>query len=152
MNLNVTVTGQEELAAKLDRLAVGLKNFERAFTTIGDELVHYYSTAGFSDEGSEYGTPWAQLSPSTQAYKDRHYSAYASMPLVATGKMRNSFNKRVSPTELVILNTAPYFKYHQSSGSHNKVPRRQVMGIDGDVKIIIRSKISADIKSKMGII
>ena len=150
LSINVTVTGGEEVLRKLDAFGAKLTDFKSALTQIGNELTEYYSGPAFDSEGSAFGTPWAQLSPATQAYKSKHFSAYASLPLVATGKMRSSFRSQASSMSLTISNSAPYFKYHQLGTS--KLPRRRMLAADDDVKHIVRRVISADLRSKLGVL
>ena len=150
LSINVTVTGGEEVMRKLDALGAKLNDFKKPLTEIGHQLTDYYSGPAFDSEGSAFGTPWAQLSPATQVYKSKHFGAYASLPLMATGKMRSSFRSQASSMSLTISNTAPYFKYHQLGTS--KLPRRRMLGADSDVKQIVRHAIISDIRSKLGVL
>ncbi len=150
LSISVEVTGGEEVLRKLNALGAKLTDFKSALTQIGNELTSYYSGSAFDSEGSDFGTPWAQLSPATQVYKAKHFGAYASLPLMATGKMRSSFRSQATAMSLTIDNTAPYFKYHQLGTS--KLPRRRMLAADSDVKQIVRRVISADIRSKLGVL
>ena len=148
LSISVEVTGGEEVMRKLDALGAKLNDFKKPLTEIGHQLTDYYSGPAFDSEGSVFSTPWAQLSPATQAYKSMHFAAYASLPLVATGKMRSSFRSQATAMSLTIDNTAPYFQYHQLGTS--KLPRRRMLGPDREVTSIVRRAIVADIRSKLG--
>lgn len=149
LTVNVTISGDPSF---LQRAAgvISSGNFSKPLKEIGDELVSYYGGQVFASQGGVYGTPWAQLSPSTQAYKAKHYVAYAAIPLIATGKMRNSFRSTPSARQLVIDNTAPYFDYHQSNAPRTRLPRRQMLGVNDDVKSIIKQIITRDLNGKLG--
>ncbi len=149
LSVNITVSGGADFIQKLKALGPKLTNFSKPLKEIGTELKKYYSGQVFESQGGVYGTPWAQLSPSTQKYKAIHYVQYSAVPLIATDTMRNSFRATVSPRRLVIDNTAPYFPYHQSSDARTKLPRRQMIGISDDVKQIIKQIITKDINSKL---
>lgn len=147
--VDVVVTGDKELMAKLDAFKDQLDDFGPVLHTIGDEMVSYFSGQAFSSQGGVFGTPWAKLAPSTQQYKIKHFPAYAAVPLMATGKMRKSFKSQVTGQELTVKNTADYFVYHQSSAARKKIPRRKMIAIDSDVKNIIGQLIQKDIKAKI---
>lgn len=149
LSVSITVSGGADFINKLKALGPKLTNFSKPLKEIGTELKSYYSGQVFESQGGVYGTPWPQLSPSTQKYKVKHYAAYSAVPLMATTKMRNSFRATVSPLRLVIDNTAPYFPYHQSAASRHKLPRRQMIGVNDDVKQIIKKIITKDINSKL---
>lgn len=150
LSVSVSVKGNAAFMQKLVALGPALTDFRKPLKDIGDELVKYYSGQVFESQGGVFGTPWAQLSPATQAYKAKHYAAYAAVPLVATGTMRKSFRSSVTPRRLVIDNTAPYFVYHQSTTPRHKLPRRPMLGVNDDVKSIIKQIITNDLNKKIG--
>lgn len=141
MNISVTVTGDKELMAKLDRLDLALHNWSKPLTTIGDDLIRYYRDTVFNSMGGVLGAPWAKLAPSTVAAKAKHYRQYSAVPLMATGQMRDSFRAEATKNALAITNEMPYFVYHQSSAPRTRLPRRQMMGINPDLKSLIQKII-----------
>jgi phage gpG-like protein len=149
LTVNVRITGDKEFLAKLKKLGPALNDFKRALTEVGDHLTSYYSNQAFASQGGVYGTPWARLAPSTQVFKAKHYRQYAAIPLIATGEMKKSFTSSPSEKSLTIANSAPYFKYHQSTEPRTKLPRRQMLGINSDVKKVIKQVIEADIHRKV---
>lgn len=146
--VTVRITGTQDVINKLKRLDLGLLNFEKPLKTIGSELIDYYEGQVFASQGGALGVKWVALSAKTQAYKRKHYPQYATSPLIRTGQMRyNSFHFSASSNHLTIENSAPYFKYHQSTEARHKIPYRPMMGLNSDTNNIIKNVIKADIKS-----
>lgn len=149
LNVDVQISGDEQLIAKLIKLDAVISDFSGALKLIGEDLLKYYQDTVFNSMGGVYGTPWMKLAPSTIAQKTKHYRQYAAVPLVASGQMRDSFQAEATPHALKIENTAPYFVYHQSTAPRSKLPRRQMLGINNQVRSIIRNVIEADIRQKI---
>lgn len=75
----------------------------------------------------------------------------ARQPLV-TGHpdgMQFSFYANADANSVVIGNSQPYFKYHQSTAPRTRLPRRQMLGINDDVRGIAQQLIQADIAAKI---
>jgi phage gpG-like protein len=149
LGVTVNIQGDAAFMAKLAKIEPSLHDFKKALEIIGTGMVHYYSNDVFKSQGGQYGPSWQQLSPATLALKAKHFRAYANVPLVATGTMKNSFEARAEAQKLTISNSAPYFVYHQSSAPRSKLPRRQMLGIDNKMKQLIRDVIRADVKAKL---
>ena len=149
LQVRVTVSGDSSFLQRVGRV-ISTGDFSKPLKEIGDELVSYYSGQVFASQGGVLGDPWARLAPATMLYKSKHYTAYAAIPLIATGTMKNSFQPTVTSRQLTIGNTAPYFMYHQSSAPRTKLPRRQMLGVNDDVKQIIKQIITRDLNSKLG--
>ncbi len=149
LQVRVTVSGDSSFLQRAGRV-ISTGDFSKPLKEIGNELVSYYSGQVFASQGGVLGEPWATLAHSTMAYKSKHYRAYAAIPLIATGTMKNSFEAKVTSRQLTIGNTAPYFVYHQSSAPRTRLPRRQMLGVNDDVKQIIKQIISRDLNSKLG--
>lgn len=150
LSISVAITGDQAFMQKFAAFGASLTDFSVPLKKVGEALINYYSGEVFQSQGTQFGTPWAQLSPSTIAFKSKHYQQYAALPLVATGTMQHSFRSTVSPRKLVIDNTAPYFVYHQSSAPRSKLPRRQMIGVDEHIKGVVKQIISDDIHMKLG--
>lgn len=147
LTFDIEITGLDEVNERLSKLNAGLHDFRGALGEAADQLIKYYEGPVFDSKGEVYGTPWAQLAPSTQAYKSKHFSLYASTPLVATGAMRHSFRRTATTLGVFIDNTQPYFKYHQLGT--RKMPQRRILGINEEVKSIVKQTIEADIRRKI---
>ncbi len=67
-----------------------------------------------------------------------------------TGAMAAGFTASHTATSVTIGNTAKYYKYHQSSAARSsKLPRRQMAGVNGKIKDMVRDAVRADIKKKL---
>jgi phage gpG-like protein len=152
LSVSINISGNEEFMAKLKKLDAGLSDFSKPLKTIGEDLKKYYAGQAFQSMGGVYNMPWAKLAPSTQLFKKKHYPEYAANPLIATTNMRKRFTSQTTATKLVISNSAPYFVYHQSSAPRRKLPRRQMIGINSDVKSVIKQGIEKDIHQKLGLL
>lgn len=170
MQVSVQITGEKELMAKLDKLALGLTNFTSAFKQLGISLVDFYSDNVFASQGGALsgakgisggqgeGVPWARLAPSTVRAKNKHWGAYKNSTvgttgatiLRATGTMQKSFYYKSTRQSLEIGNTAPYFDFHQGDGDRTRLPRRPMLGVNNTVKGIIQQVFEADIRKKIG--
>jgi phage gpG-like protein len=149
VSVNVVITGDEELIAKLNKVESQISSFPEALSQIGKKLTSYYEDTVFNSMGGVFGTPWAKLAPSTVAQKVKHYRQYASVPLMATGRMRRQFIATSDSHSLMIRNDAPYFVYHQSTEPRSKIPRRQMMGINAFLKAMIQQIVKDDINKKI---
>lgn len=161
IGVSVTITGDQQLMAKLKKLGDELTNFGPAFRQIGALLLDFYEDDVFSSQGGALAgakgisgdqgesVPWAKLAPSTIAFKTKHYRQYASVPLVATGQMRSSFYFDATNKSLRIGNSSEYFDFHQGKGDRTKLPRRPMLGINKTVKNIIKNGIEQDIRKKV---
>jgi phage gpG-like protein len=147
--IEVHLIGYQRTIKKLQMVGSGLHNFYGAMTEIGGELSNYYSGQVFDSQGAVLGVPWPTLAASTVLYKRKYYPRYATTPLIRTGVMRDSFRSRASARKVVIDNPTPYFKYHQSTAPRSKIPYRPMMGINQDVRNIVKKIIEADIRRKI---
>lgn len=148
MQVNVTITGDKELADKLKRLGTSFFDFSQAMRTIGAEAARYYANQGFASQGGVFQKIW---SPLNQNYAVRKSKLYRGRPpLVASGTMQNSFEYQYGPQQVAIGNSAPYFKYHQSALPRTRLPRRAVMGINEPIRQMVIDTISASVKQKIG--
>ncbi len=137
LGVHVNISGDSGFIKKL----AGLENvleFTEALRKTGENLVNYFGNQVFESHGGVYGTPWQALSASTVAFKSKHFRQFAAVPLQATGTMKRSFKHSSSALHLEITNEADYFKYHQSTESRSRLPRRPMFAINRDVKAIIR--------------
>lgn len=149
MYVSIEIRGSAEVRRKLKRLGPSLTNFRSAMGDIGQDVTEYYQNTAFASQGGVFGKVWARLRPSTINYKSKNYPQYVNAPLLATGAMRDGFTYTPGQTSVLITNTAPYYKYHQSTAQRSKLPRRQMAGINQPVKEIVRERLREDIKKKI---
>lgn len=147
MNIQIIVKGDKETKAKLNRLGKSIYNLKHAMELIGRDSAKYFSNQGYSSQGGVFGSPWPPLSTRTLTSKNKSYPGRP--PLVRTGQMQNSFEYNANGSQVVITNSASYFKYHQSTLPRRKIPRRQTMGINNPIKKIITEHIHNEIRKKI---
>jgi len=116
MNLTFSIEGEVQLDRRIKGLANDIKNWSKTFKSTGNYLKKFFSTEVFQTEGSIIGEKWKT---------GKYYNG-----LVRTGKMRDSFTRKFGKDYVLITNTAPYFKYHQSKLPRKKLPRRIMMKLD----------------------
>lgn len=150
LNVSIKITGTEEDLRQLRKLGDKLTDYSDAMGTIGKELSSYYSGQAFASEGGVFGAPWKPLTARYARSKAKKYGFGAGLLVGhSTPHMRDSFKSDSSKTSATIYNTSPHFAYHQSSAPRHKLPRRQMMGVNEDVKKIVKQVIEADIAQKM---
>jgi hypothetical protein len=149
MKVTIEIKGDKKIQSKLKRLGESLFDLRGAFDDIGDQAIKYYSGQGFSSMGGVFGESWPRLAQSTMRQKLKTFPQFSNVPLMATGKMKESFTAKVSKDSVKITNTAPYFVYHQSSAPRHHLPRRAMMGINDPIRMIIEKSIKAEIMKKL---
>lgn len=149
LTVSITIKGDKETIEKLGKLGSKLLNFQLAMRAIGQELPAYFQGQVFASQGGAIDQRWAPLSTSTRNWKAKHYPG--AQTLVRTGAMQHSFAAEYPDINSVVIgNSAPYFKYHQSNAARkSKLPRRVMISSGGQVKTIIGKIIDADIKMKI---
>jgi phage gpG-like protein len=147
LELSIKIQGSKEVRAKLRRLGTSLYDLRSPMNEIGNQAARYYANQGMNSQGGVFGAAWTPLKRRTLARKSRTYPGRP--PLVATGKMRDSFTFSASSKSVLVGNNAPYFKYHQSTLPRKRLPRRQMMGINAPVKKMVRDIISEEIERKI---
>lgn len=119
--ISVKVEGEKQLAAGFLRVEKNIKNFRLPLTE-ANILMRKSIDLNFIKEGSELGKPWQPLANPT-----------GGKILQDTGRMRNSFSSIITNTRVVISNSVPYFKFHQSARlPRQQLPRRIMMRIDAE--------------------
>ena len=149
MQISIEIRGGREVNAKIKRLGASLMDFTNAMRLIGQRSAKYFSNEAFLSQGGVYGRVWPRLSAKTMVAKARLYPQNINRPLVASGKMKDSFVYTYSKSGTIITNTSPQYKYHQSTLPRRKIPRRQMAGINDPIKQIVRGIIQDDIKKKL---
>lgn len=152
MVVSVTITGNKQILNRVAKLGGKLKDMSDAFEKIGSDVAQYYAEEAFASQGTVFKARWEPLSARTKRYKKKHYPTFVNQPLVrrdSSDSMKNSFDYTVKPNQVVIGNSAPYFKYHQSTLDRTVIPRRQMMGINKPVQRIVKHYIKENIEQKL---
>jgi len=116
MQLEFQIEGEIQLSRRIKGLENSIKDWSKTFNKTGNELKRFFSTEVFQTQGKVIGEKW----------KDGKYYH----KLVRSGRMKNSFIRKFGKDFVLITNTAPYFKYHQSNLPRKKLPRRIMMKLD----------------------
>jgi len=123
--VTIVLEGEKVLSRRLLNAQYAFKSLHAPFETINTELQKTFQM-NFSTQGSLFGG-WAERKPQ---YKNGE--RVDTWPLLnKTGNMKDSFDGVATDSQLVIFNTAPYFKYHQSKAERSSnLPRRVMIGLD----------------------
>lgn len=148
--MEVDVQGAEEIKKMLSQLGLDVNDLKPAMDEVGRDVTKYFGGQVFASRGSVIGQPWQRLSDRYAAAKAKKWG---SKPLlVASGRMQKSFRHKASKMDVTIDNTAPQFKYHQSTDTRYVLPRRAMIGIYGtlqrDATNIIAKVLANKIKQR----
>ncbi len=161
MQITIQVTGSKEIKQKLEKLGDKLFNMQPEMVEVGKELKTYFAGQVFASQGGVLGHKWPRLSKTYALRKARgnigkrkgSIRGKGGYPgrgiLIRTGKMQDSFRMYADKNSVTIDNSAPYFKYHQSSRTHTKIPYRPMMGFNHDTSTIISQIIERGIRRKI---
>ena len=136
MQIDVTVSGSQQIIDKFKRLDAKIRDFSPEFFKLGEYLTGYFSGESFLSQGSVFGKHWAELAGGTTKSKMKKYPG--RQPLERSGAMRSGFKAHAAPMQLMIENATSYFKYHQSSAPRRVLPRRVMIGYNSTIKTKIR--------------
>lgn len=137
----VSISGDREVMAKLQKLGNGVLNLQRPMTDIGDYLTGFFSGQVFASRGQVIGERWKPLNPRYAAQKAQRWPGRP--PLIRTGLMQRSFKKNAGRMSVEVFNRAPHFDYHQ--GGTRRLPARVMMKVDQTRERRIVDIINADI-------
>jgi phage gpG-like protein len=124
ITLEASVEGEKQLSRKLMIMSSGVENWEEPLTSIATELRQSFEE-NFEARGALFGG-W-----------EPRKKEYPWPLLEKSGTMRDSFEQELHKDYVVLSNSAPYFKYHQSNKPRNRLPRRVMMKIDAARKTYI---------------
>jgi hypothetical protein len=136
MQIDVTVSGSQQIIDKFKRLDAKLKDLSPEFVKLGEYLTGYFSGESFLSQGSVFGKHWNKLADGTTKSKSKKYPG--RQPLERSGAMRSGFRAKTAPMQLTISNAVSYFGYHQSSEPRRVLPRRVMIGYNNTIKTKIR--------------
>jgi len=134
MELQFSIEGQVELHRRIAGLSDSVKDWTGTFTNVGKYLQGFFKNDVFLTEGQTFNEKWVG-----GPFYNR---------LQRTGKMRNSFIYKAAGDYVMVTNTAPYFKYHQSLLPRKKLPRRIMMKLDERRKQTIIKQFQAELINK----
>lgn len=146
ISVQVQITNAAEISEKLGKLGESLYMMDEAMASIGKDLDTYFSTIAFNSQGGVYENVWSSLNDAYALWKAKKLGTPI---LVGTSipHMRDSFTFESSSTSVYVYNTSDHFEFHQLGTS--KMPQRQMIGVNDDVRGIINDIINEDIKNKI---
>lgn len=148
MAIIVTIKGGKEIEAKLAKLGSSIYKMRTGMAILGQEISRYYTDEVFNSQGQVLGQTWARLKPATSLGKLKAgYTRYATIPLIRTGLMRNSFTFEAGESSLKIGNLQDYFKYHQFGTE--RTPKRPMIGINNSIKRTIAEVVKREVIKKL---
>lgn len=148
MKVRVEITNVKEIQGKLDKLGQSLYILDEAMASIGKSLSTYFATVAFNSQGGVFDDVWATLNETYAIWKAKKLGT-PIMVGTSSPHMRDSFTFDATSMSVYVYNTSDHFDYHQSTEDRHKLPRRQMIGVNDDVRGIINDIINEDIKSKI---
>src|ERR1700719_245855 len=146
LSFKITITGIDRVIQQLDSTREVLTDLYPEWQIVGDYLVIFFSNDVFETEGSVFGEPWADLSPSYAIWKGKNYPGRGI--LERTGTLRYGFIAQPSSNFLIIANNTPYgaaFKIPKKSN----MPARVFMRIDSERADIINNLILESLNQRI---
>jgi len=130
--INVTVKGDAQCIAKLEKLSKGLADLQPAFTNMQDLIVQEFK-ANFGAKGAVLNQPWAARKGS-----------YPWPILNKTGKLKNSWETKAESKKLTINNVTDYAGYHHFGTKY--LPVRTLVAHSANIIKIAQTRIIAYLK------
>ena len=133
--LTIKISGDRLIADAVTRISGKIANARPALAKIG-ERVAAYSKDNMESEGTLLTKQrWQKLTPQTLAAKAR--MGYGGKKILErSGDLKNAFRTlELTNRRVVIGNSTKYYPYHQLGG--NKIPKRQIMGVNSDIEKIV---------------
>jgi phage gpG-like protein len=149
LRIDVKITGTKEIQRSLTKLGSHIYKLKPEMQEIGNRAERYYAGEVFATQGGVIGVHWKPVGANTKRFKASHSFGTGTQTLVRTGTMKRSFASDATDTGVTIYNTAPYFKYHQSTAPRKKMPYRPMMAINGEIKSIVSEVINVGIRKRI---
>lgn len=151
LSIGISVQGNDKVLRKLKKLGDSANDHRDAMREIGRQAVNYYGGTAFTDRGRPWGKAWADWSPAYKKWREKHFAGHPMLMLGGKGSehMQTRFFAKEDGNSVTIGNSASYYKYHQSSAPRSKIPRRQMAGINGNIKDIVKNVLREDLRNKL---
>lgn len=147
LNVTVQLVNVENAQAALTKLGQKLYMQKTALDAIGGDLEAYFAGPAYASQGGVFGNKWESLSSPYSRLKLKHYAGRGL--LIKTGEMQKDYYHKATENSLEVGNTAPQFKYHQSTEPRKRLPRRATIGVNDAVMDIISARIQKDVEDKL---
>lgn len=126
LNIRVELKGDKRLISQLKNVVSAFKDWKPELQAVGDYLVGFYRDPVFETEGGIFAARWTQLSQPYQAHKATKWPGRGI--LEASGTLRKSYETRVFPQLLQLINPTEYAVLHQFGTS--RLPARVLIKVD----------------------
>lgn len=127
MNVNAQIIGLDPIQRRLRAAAGAFSNLRPMLTEIGEATVESTKLRFKSSGPSPDGSPWKPLSAATIRSRRKGKGAEAPMPLLDTGRLRNSITKRVDANSVFIGTNVEYAAAHQFGASAYHPPQSRMV-------------------------
>jgi len=134
-----TMLGDVVLARGISRYGDAVRDFSPVWEQIREDF-HRIEGEQFDTEGARSGSPWAPLSPTYAAWKQKHFPGKQVLQL--TGMMWGQFGvgvgmmTTVEPMKLTMEPSGvPYAGIHQQGSPSTNLPRRRVVDLTEEDKM-----------------
>ncbi|WP_429885372.1 phage virion morphogenesis protein [Geoalkalibacter halelectricus] len=133
-NINIDVSGVDEIKAALEHLQQSAGNLTPVFRDIGEYLQRAHFER-FQAQESPEGDPWAPLSPKYQARKKRNKNKILVLDDLLGGTLRY----KASAASLLFGTDRVYGATHQFGRDKANIPARPFLGLSrGDEDEVLR--------------
>lgn len=158
LDLRVEIEGSEAVVRMLNQVGLEVKDLRPAMQDIGQRAKRFFGGNVFASRGGAIGEPWPRLSDRYAAYKEsgkkrepnKGKGAYPGRPpLVKTGLMQRSFTYTTTAASVTITNKADHFKYHQSTATRTKIPRRAMMKLTDQFVSDAKTSVARELSKKI---
>ena len=130
-----TMLGDAVLARGISRYGDAVRDFSPVWDQIRNDF-HRIEGEQFATEGARSGSPWAPLSPTYEAWKQKHFPGRPILQL--TGMMWGEFGvgvgmqTTIEPMKLTMTPSMQRAIYHQQG---TRMPRRKVVDLTEEDKM-----------------
>jgi len=126
LKVRVEIKGDKKAIAQLRKMLSAFENWTPELTETGEFLKSFFSGPTFVTEGGIFGARWQALSA---AYAIRKAVKYPGAGILeASGALRKSYQKKVYPNLLELINDDPKASLHHEG--RGRLPIRLVMRVD----------------------
>lgn len=148
LELQFEIEGDQLLYSRLEGIAKNLADWKDTFVKTGEYLKKSFKD-NFEVQGALLGKPWQPLKPATIAFKLRKGYPRPYDPLIATGRMMESFADETGKFHVRVYNPIEYFKYHQSNKPRRVIPRRVMIHLTAKMQQQIVKFFGEKIQDKL---
>lgn len=125
--MSISIYGLDVIQRRLHAIGGVLTGTKPILTEIGEATVESTKLRFKSSGPSPDGVPWKPLSASTIRNRRKGKGTGSAMPLLDTGRLRNSITKRVDSNSVFIGTNVEYAAVHQFGASAYHPPQSRMV-------------------------